>query len=87
VDDLSWGARLDADHPENGVLIPRLITLWVTQHCGGRLSRVTLDGHVTEIGLDGLRAPNGTVVAPDGTVWFALARSNGIGRHRPEDRQ
>ncbi|MCJ2126894.1 hypothetical protein MKL11_31050, partial [Methylobacterium sp. J-077] len=26
VDDLSWGSRLDADHPENGVLIPRLIT-------------------------------------------------------------
>ncbi len=61
--------------------------LWVTQHCGGRLSRVALDGHVTEIGLDGLRAPNGAVVAPDGTVWFALARSNGIGRQRPKGQQ
>ena len=27
MDDLSWGSRLDADHPVNGVLIPRLITL------------------------------------------------------------
>ncbi|WP_123834607.1 Virginiamycin B lyase [Methylobacterium currus] len=59
--------------------------LWVTQHCGGRLSRLTPDGHFSEVGLDGLRAPNGIVVDQDDTVWFALARSNGIGRHRPKN--
>ncbi|WP_342145438.1 Vgb family protein [Methylobacterium fujisawaense] len=58
--------------------------LWVTQHCGGRLSRLTPDGHFSEVGLDGLKAPNGIAVDHDDTVWFALARSNGIGRHRPE---
>lgn len=26
LDEVSWGSRLDADHPGNGVLIPRLIT-------------------------------------------------------------
>ena len=57
--------------------------LWVTQHCGGRLSRLTPDGHFSEVGLDGLKAPNGIAVDHDNTVWFALARSNGIGRHRP----
>ena len=57
----------------------------MTQHCGGRLSRLTPDGHFSEVGLDGLRAPNGIVVDQDDTVWFALARSNGIGRHRPKN--
>lgn len=59
--------------------------LWVTQHCGGRLSRLSPTGRLSEIGLGGLKAPNGIAVDPDGAVWFALARSNGIGRHRPED--
>lgn len=58
--------------------------LWVTQHCGGRLSRLSPGGRLSEIGLGGLKAPNGIAVDPDGAVWFALARSNGIGRHRPE---
>nr|WP_176704591.1 Virginiamycin B lyase [Pseudomonas sp. K-62] len=58
--------------------------LWVTQHCGGRLSRLTSDGRFTEVSLNGLRAPNGIAVDHDDTVWFALARSNGIGRYRPE---
>jgi virginiamycin B lyase len=57
--------------------------LWVTQHCGGRLSRVSPAGRFSEVGLGGLEAPNGIAVDPDGDVWFALARSNGIGRHRP----
>lgn len=61
--------------------------LWVTQHCGGRLSRLTPEGHFSEFGLDGLRAPNGITVDHDDTVWFALARSNGIGRHRPESNE
>src|SRR3954454_14357303 len=32
VDPLSPGSRLDADHPENGVLIPRRFTAFVREH-------------------------------------------------------
>ena len=44
VDPLSPGSRLDADHPENGVLIPRRFTQRLAQERHQRLLSVTAHG-------------------------------------------
>jgi hypothetical protein len=53
VDDLSWGSRLDADHPENGVLIPRLITRTGNlRACQLLLGHTKLESTVRYLGIE-----------------------------------
>jgi streptogramin lyase len=68
------------DHPE-GIAYGPDGNLWVAQHDGDRIDRVTPDGKVTKFKLPyGARGPSRIVAGGDGALWFTLTDSGRIGR-------
>ncbi|MFE3317722.1 virginiamycin B lyase [Nocardia sp. NPDC059195] len=51
--------------------------LWFTEFRGGRLGRITIDGAVTSMSVDG---PYGACVGPDGALWFTELQAGRVGR-------